>query len=395
MSTTPTIIITLLSLVSLGSTGSAATCPFSRPPNPPLPSWPIIGKPNSQTQTLFTKNINGDLLVGSFQGLYTSKDSGKTFTTLKNDNGNWWGGIKTTAGTYLAGSAAFQQDLWRSVDGGKTFTGLNVTADAGYPLSSTAYNMFAQSGNQIIWGTQNGFYISTDEGAKWQALDCSGLFPLSSTPNQTINSCQDLFVRTMAVSPDSTSLIAGFSALGLSGLYSLSLPIQVANGSFAPKWSAVIYNQLCPQPAGTNDGTSLCSDTGPIAFFKGGLFVGSGNSLLRVPYPVADNKTIPTTVLTAANTNEVEMQGLSSSLDNTVLVVSWTGSIYSSTTGLASSFVQPDRSGCSNPNLFNSNPTNPQGSFSRSIAPVSASAGVAGFIVGTQYGAYVWNVQHA
>ncbi|KAJ3096485.1 hypothetical protein HDU97_005867 [Phlyctochytrium planicorne] len=388
------------SILGFASTANAAgaTCPFVRPPNPPLASYPPLHPNDISLQNLFStyNAAYNELLIGTFGGLYSSVDGGKTFTTLKKTGDNFWGGIRTSKGTYLASTP---QSLLRSSGSGSSiaFTSLNVMAPGNYPLSSTAGNMFAQVGSQIIWGTQNGFYVSENDGLTWTALDCSGLIALANTPTQTINGCEYLFVRSMAVTPDNTRVLSVFTALGLSGVYSLKVPIaKNSAGKYTPVYETVLYSPICDiLPQDANEGT-LCSQSGPIAVFNSKVFVGSGMSLKSVPLVFGNKAAKATTVLKAASA-ESEMVGLSVSLDKKVIVASWSGSAFSSPTGDPTTWIQPVRSACSSPNLINWYPTNPQGYFTRSISPSTKTppAGYASFAIGTSRGPYIWNVQVA
>jgi hypothetical protein len=155
---------------------SSQTCPFAPQAITVSMSNPIppVGK-----FTLFAKLFGTDLIVGTNEALYRSLDGGKTLTKLGAPNKNYWGAWKTTSGVILAPTS---DSFYRSTNNGATFTSrlINVPKPAGqqtYPLSSTAYNMFAQVGNQVIWITQNFLYVSENDGLTWSLIDCLGIKP--------------------------------------------------------------------------------------------------------------------------------------------------------------------------------------------------------------------------
>ncbi|KAJ3095285.1 hypothetical protein HDU97_007107 [Phlyctochytrium planicorne] len=377
--------VIMASSVVVASAGSSS-CPLS---NPGVISWWDSTFGNSlNLQVISNKYIpaTNEVLIGTFGALYSYKD-GKS-TKVKGDGDNYWGSIRTDS-SYLVNTP---NALFRSsgLDVSKpNFQAVpNVMAPGGYPLSSTASDMFARSGNQIIWGTQNGFYISENDGLNWTPLDCQPLLALANTPNQTINECQYLFVRGMTVNPSNTQILSVFTALGLSGVYSLDLPIAKENGVFKPKFGVVHYNPICKiLPQDANEGT-LCPQSGPLAVFNGKVYVGAGDRILSIPYPPAqaDGKVNGTEVLVAPNSAETELVGLATSLDSKVIVASWGGSLHSSPVGDLSTWTQVDISKCSI-----------KGYFTRSLAPSTNSppAGTASFMVGTSKGPLVWSIKTA
>ncbi|KAJ3213764.1 hypothetical protein HDU67_002515 [Dinochytrium kinnereticum] len=364
-----------------GGSSDIPNCPYTR--TSLLSSYIPLANPDLGVQSLFSKYVSKELLVGTNDGLYSSTNGGKSFTTLIKNGANYWGAIKTPAGTYIASTP---QALVRSTNGGKTFSAVpDLMAPGGYPVMSTAGDMFAQIGSQIVWGTQVGFYISDDDGATWDALDCRGLIALANTPNQTINECEYLFVRSMALTPDSKQVLSVFTALGLSGLYALNVPVPRINGVLTPKFEAVVAAQLCPRlPQDSGEGT-LCPQSGPITVWNGKAYVGSHDQLLAIPFPPSSPDVVPVNVLSAP-TVETEMVGLAVSLDQTTLVASWSGAAFSTTNGV--NWVQPNPAKCSTLPPF---PTNPRGYFTRSIAP-SGNAGSV-FAFGTSYGHYILNTK--
>ncbi|KAJ3096484.1 hypothetical protein HDU97_005866 [Phlyctochytrium planicorne] len=371
--------------------GTPSSCPFV---NPKVVKYTSAN--DLKPQVLFNNYFpaTDDLLIGTYGNVYSYK-SGQSKTL--GYFGDHWGGVWTNntnpnpKGTYLIST---EKSIFRSADGGASFTNIPLTAPSGeYPLQSTAGNMFQVIGRQIVWGTQNGFYVSDDDGLTWSPVDCKALLALSNSGIQTISSCADLFVRSMALSPDSKQVLAVFSALGMSGIYSLDVPIAKVNGTYAPKFGTILYNPICPiLPQDANEGT-LCSQSGPLAVFNGKVYAGSQNKIVTVPYPAFANGNInATTVLTAPNTAESELVGLSVSLDNKVIAAAWSGAIFSSLDG--NKWTQPSRSGCSGSGSY---PTDPKGYFTRSIAPGSKSpaAGYATFAIGTSKGPLLWNVKTA
>ncbi|KAJ3109331.1 hypothetical protein HDU96_007264 [Phlyctochytrium bullatum] len=385
MLTTCALLLAIATVAQAGGSSNAPPCPFARTSNPPLADYPPVINFNDVTnQNLETSLWGNELLISTFGALYRSTDAGKTFTTLRNAGDNYWGAMKTSTGVYLTSTP---NGLFRSTDNGRTFTNLNLLAPAGtYPLQSYAKNMFAEVGSQIIWGTQNGFYVSDDQGATFKPIPCASLITLANPPNQTISDCEYLFTSAMTVTPDKTKVLATFSALGLSGVYSLRVPVpKAADGTYQPVYETVYFPPVCGRIE--FDG-SVCPSSGPITVFKDKVYVGSNGNLLAI------NSVTQADVVLSSGTVDTDMAGLAVSPDSSVIAASWGGSIFSSKTGAAGSWVAPNRSGCSNPNLVFTKPTNPQGDFKRGISPVSSTGGPV-FAVGTIRGPYLWTVAYA
>ncbi|KAJ3115554.1 hypothetical protein HDU96_000435 [Phlyctochytrium bullatum] len=374
----------LLATVVQAGGQTTTTCPFSRPPDPPLASHPIgLNLQDVSRQNLDISLWQNELLVSTARGVYRSTDAGKTFRTLHTGQSDYYGAMKTTTGVYLASTPS---GLLRSTDAGRTFRNMNFLAPGSYPLSSTASGMFAQAGSQIIWGTQNGFYVSDDQGATFTALPCASLIRLANTPSDTIQGCEYLFVRSMTITPDRTKVVAVFGARGLTGVYSLRVPVpKGADGRYQPVYETVYSPAICLD---VQNGAPTCPSSGPIAVFNGKVYVGSGGRLLAI------NSVTQADVVLTSPSNDLDMTGLAASPDSKVIVASWPNSIFASTSGRAGTWTAPNRSRCSNPSLVNWYPTNPT-YFKRSIAPVSSAGVTAGritFAVGTFRGPFLWTI---
>ena len=127
----------------------------------------------------------------------------------------------------------------------------------------------------------------------------------------------------MVLAPAKNKVYVALSSFGLTGLYSLTLPIAKSRGKFQPQWTVSLSTPLCDY--------EVCSDTGPMAFFNNELFVGSGDHLLSLP-AYFHKSAIPKRVLNATGF-ESDMTGLSTSIDGRVMVATWFGSAFSRNVG--------------------------------------------------------------
>jgi hypothetical protein len=368
-----------------GNNPSAPVCPFERtPPLEGVPVTPNIGGP--ETLSIISSFNNDENIIGTWRTMFTTTDpKGQKYTEVTASNlrgGNIWGVYKTSKGTYIGAGPSF---LWRSTNGGKTFNQFAIPSPDGYPVSGYGYHQFSESNGQILWGTQNGFYISLDDGQTWSELDCSKLLDLHSGIDRP-EDCKFLFVASQTLTPTSDKLIATFKTLGHPGVYALDLPVPVVNGTLKPTWSAVLKVPLCVPPPGSPE---ICASTGPITFFKNDLYVGSQGTLVKVAYPTAS---APEVVL---QVNAFEPYGVVASKDQSTLVVSFDNGVYYSKTPLvSSSWKQVGYDGCSEFNLINRYPTKPYPGFSRGLAPLVASndATFHKFLIGNLHGPYVLNI---
>jgi hypothetical protein len=109
-----------------------------------------------------------NLYSGTDDGLYVSANNGLTWTnlTVSVSNQNITAFIATSS-TIVFTNRGYP-NYYYSTDGGSTWS----DAITGLPMGTS--NCYAQSGNEILTGTLNGIYSSSDNGASWKSLGVTG-----------------------------------------------------------------------------------------------------------------------------------------------------------------------------------------------------------------------------
>jgi photosystem II stability/assembly factor-like uncharacterized protein len=122
--------------------------------------------------TSITTRGSNEIFVTTLDGLYKSADNGQTWTPLNNfqsslvsisPNGNIFFTSHSKTGTYTS-----RESLWRSTDGGNTFT---VT---GWVHEISANSLieinFNHQGHIFAWKLFDGLFRSTNQGDSWDRL---------------------------------------------------------------------------------------------------------------------------------------------------------------------------------------------------------------------------------
>ncbi len=186
----------------------------------------------------------GTVYASSFTNIYTSADSGVTWTLA---------GVAPCAASNLAVSPGSSTTLYlgsscaaESIDGGQTWVTLNSL-----PGGVNSYAIDPQSQSTLYAATSSGLYGSTDGGQSWSLLNVAGL----QYPNVTavaINSTTPADVYAVANGSVYASTNSGSSWL----LTSTGIPAQdqVNSLAIAPSNPAVLY-------AATTAGVFLSSNS--------------------------------------------------------------------------------------------------------------------------------------
>jgi hypothetical protein len=129
--------------------------------------WSQIGSADSGTDILSIVMLNGDLLAGTYNGLYSSTSSGTSWnavtpTGIPADTAIW--SLATIDATLFAGAKG---GIYRSSDGGGTWT----VVSSGIPADATITSIIA-GGNDIFAGSDgSGVLVTSDGGTSWTAAN--------------------------------------------------------------------------------------------------------------------------------------------------------------------------------------------------------------------------------
>jgi photosystem II stability/assembly factor-like uncharacterized protein len=126
---------------------------------------------NSGLKSLKTYKVMAsgtNLYVGTDDGLYISSNNGASWTNLTSSlsNQNITAFIATSSAIVLTNRG--YPNYYYSTDNGTTWS----DAITGLPMGTS--NCYAQFGNDVLNGTINGLYSSSDNGASWKSLGVSG-----------------------------------------------------------------------------------------------------------------------------------------------------------------------------------------------------------------------------
>lgn len=112
-------------------------------------------------------NVGSTLFAGTYNGLYTSMDSGQTWTTTKDGlNITTIRAMAEKDGMIFAAGGILEGGVSISLDSGKSW------ADANNGLPSTSVSSLAVSGKYLYAGTfAYGVFVSEDNGLHWNAVN--------------------------------------------------------------------------------------------------------------------------------------------------------------------------------------------------------------------------------
>jgi uncharacterized protein (TIGR03437 family) len=181
-----------------------------------LPSGAGVGRmtiaktpASSQTVCVLVSNINGTL-----NGMYRSDDSGATWHSLAVPPGLFFNGRVTngaydqllvmdptsTSIIYLGG-----WDLYRSGDGGQTWTALSLDQFGQPQIHQGMFSMTFLPGqtNSFYLGTEGGVYYTFDSGQNWFNLNAA--LPIS-------------LINAVAIYPGGSQILAGGESVGVINL---------------------------------------------------------------------------------------------------------------------------------------------------------------------------------
>jgi photosystem II stability/assembly factor-like uncharacterized protein len=115
-------------------------------------------------------------------GVYKTTDGGVTFTQLGNVTHNDYVSVDYTdpqRKTLVAGTHERSQSVWKSSDGGQTWTNIGANLPAGTSFSSAAIvlnaNTYIVDTIQSWAGGETGIWRTTDGGAHWTKVSGSGV----------------------------------------------------------------------------------------------------------------------------------------------------------------------------------------------------------------------------
>lgn len=177
------------------------------------PLWRKVGGPGGAYVSTFSQTVNGDVLAGTFKGVFRSTDGGQSWgaldgalenaevwTLVAHPNGDLFAG--TTHGLYRSSDegaswhavvpdthvgalvvnadgvlfAGAFRDVLRSQDGGDTWHAVNTGLDAIRERSKKL--AITEDGVLFVGAYAGGVYRSSDDGAQWEAVN-TGLTDLS------------------------------------------------------------------------------------------------------------------------------------------------------------------------------------------------------------------------
>ena len=185
-------------------------------------SWHVKGNlhQNRAYAVAFANGNPSKLFVGTLYGLEVSNDGGNTFTLITDTKRKSIGAIQVDPNNddiVIAGigwrddydfSDTFglqdnaMGELYRSEDGGTTWTMINFDSDATSDRNVFSINFDPTNGNNVYIGTGKGTFKSTDAGLTWSKID---------GPENTLKN------KGLSLSPNGKIIYAAYTTNGTRG----------------------------------------------------------------------------------------------------------------------------------------------------------------------------------
>lgn len=130
-------------------------------------SWQSVGPWGGPGPTFITAGQDGTLLLGNtYGGIFRSSGSGESWEYIGLDTVEPLALLISAPGAYLAGT--FGDGLFRTTDGGNTWMAANEGIP---PLSRLIVTLATHPQGDILLGTNEGGFRSSDEGSSWETMD--------------------------------------------------------------------------------------------------------------------------------------------------------------------------------------------------------------------------------
>jgi hypothetical protein len=177
------------------------------------------------------------------------------------------------------GRGPLNTGIWKSLDGGTTWTDTTLTVE---PTSSAAWtdlvmdpandlHLFATIGDPL-GSTANGLYETIDGGQNWVPNTGGGTFPTGATDGRI----------QIAISPQSAHSSVMYAAISQPGTNGLDKFLRTLNGGIS--WDDLTTNVLAVEdylsPNGSFDSTLAVDPQNPAVVFAGGAANGNAGKII-------------------------------------------------------------------------------------------------------------------
>jgi len=164
----------------------------------------LSGQPIGTLINAFAFSSSGDLYAGSDgSGLFVTRDAGTTWTQITSALAT--ASVRSVAVNshdhIFAGVEGYDGGVFRSTDGGATWTRMNAGLDWYYDI----YDLVADDNDRLFAATDHGLYRSVDDGSSWQNVSQSGMWVPNSGPPSDILS--------LALKPGGTVFAATYGGI--------------------------------------------------------------------------------------------------------------------------------------------------------------------------------------
>jgi photosystem II stability/assembly factor-like uncharacterized protein len=241
-------------------------------------TWTQISSEDSSIGILSIVMLNGNILAGTWDGLYQSTSGGATWkavtpTGIPANTVIW--SIAMIATTLFAGTKG---SIYKSSDSGTTWTEVKT----GIPASARIRSLVANRSAIFAGGDSDGVYATTNSGTNWTAVN-SGL--ADKRISQLVALGAQLFAVTLSGVFISGNNGASWTA-NSSSLKKINCFIVINNQLFAGTDSSGVY--LSADSGGTwtsyNAGMPANTRVWSLAASNGYLFAGTSSGVWRSPF---------------------------------------------------------------------------------------------------------------
>lgn len=276
-------------------------------------TWTQISSADSSIGILSIVMLNGNILAGTWDGLYQSTSGGATWkavtpTGIPANTVIW--SIAMIATTLFAGTKG---SIYKSSDSGTTWTEVKT----GIPASTRIRSLVANGSAVFAGGDSDGVYATTNSGTSWTAVN-SGL------ADRRISQLVALGAKLFAVTLNGVFISGNNGAswtANSSSLKKINCFTVINNQLFAGTDSSGVYLSADSGATWTSYNSGMPANTRvwSLAASSDNLFAGTSSGVWRSPFSTT---AVPTSGITHFTSSRLQLRRQNSSSATIVFALS-------------------------------------------------------------------------